>query len=126
MGSDKPYILLESRPENVQGLIDLKLRDVFDCIPYLTALMPDHFSHALVADPYQDLQAAAEGRHLWVFGVLVGKKNKTQRPAYVKIQLGTTPANPVCISFHPAGFPIEFLFSSDHSTQFKRVYDAQS
>lgn len=126
MGTDKPYILLESRPENVQGLIDLKLRDVFDCIRYLTSLTPDHFSHVLLADPHHDPRAATEGRHLWVFGVLVGKKGKQQRPAYVKIQLGTAPSNAVCISFHPPKHPLAFLFPSHHSIQFQLVYDAQS
>lgn len=126
MGAEKPYILLESRPENIQGLIDLKLRDVFDCIPYITALTPSHFSHLVRADPHHDPRAAAEGRHLWVFGVLVGKKNKKQRPAYVKIQLGTALSNSVCISFHPPRHPLSFLFPSDYSTHFKLIYDAQS
>lgn len=126
MGIEKPYILLESRPENIQGLIDLKLHDVFACIPYVTSLTPDQFSHVLKADPHHDARAAAEGRHLWVFGVLVGKKGKKQRPAYVKIQLGATPADAVCISFHPPKHPLDFLFPSSHSAQFKLAYDAQS
>jgi hypothetical protein len=125
MGEEKPYIILESRTENIQGLEDLKLRDVFDCIPYITALTPDHFSHVVPADPYHDSQAAADGRHLWVFGVLVGKKNKKQRPAYVKIQLGNPLTNSVCISFHPPKHPLAFPFPSDHSIQFQLTYDAQ-
>ena len=121
MGARQPYILLKARPENTQGLIDLKLRDVFDCIPYITALLPAHVSHVLESEiPHE----AATGRHLWVFGVLVGKSGKKQRPAYVKIQLGLTLADPVCISFHPPRFPLDFLFPSAHSLLFQTIYDA--
>jgi hypothetical protein len=123
MGEERPTILLELRTENIQGLQDLKLRDVHDCIPYITALTPEHFSHVVLADPYNDSQAAADGRHLWVFGVLVSKKKKL-RPAYVKIQLGNPLANSVCISFHPPKYPLAFRFPSDHSIQFQLIYNA--
>lgn len=125
MGATTPFILFEDRPDgkNKQGLVDLKLKSFFDCIPYITALTSDHASHVLQTD---NAQEAAAGRHLWVFGVLVGKKHKTQRPAYVKIQLGHALSSAVCISFHWPDFPLSFLFPSDHSTQFKLAYDAQS
>jgi len=120
MGQTKPYILLKTRPENTQGLLKLRLNDVYDCIPYITALTPDHFSHVQQSDvPFE----AAAKRHLWVFGVLVGN-GKKRRPAYVKIQLGLTPSDAICISFHPPAAALTFPFPSAYSLLFESIYNA--
>lgn len=120
MGEQRPYILIKERDENRQGILDLKLKSYFDCIPHIRALTAEHFSHVLQSD---DAQEAADGRHLWVFGALVGKAGKKQRPAYVKIQLGRTLTDPVCISFHPPKHRLSFPFPSAHSTLFLQLYD---
>lgn len=123
MGREQPFILFrDDRPKNVQALLDLKLRRP-DRLAYVAALCADQASHCLLPD---DAMAQAAGRWLWVFGILVGKPGKKQRPAYVKIQLGITNAAPVCISFHPPDHRLDFLFPSPHSTAFHHAYDAQS
>ncbi|TGE18947.1 hypothetical protein [Hymenobacter elongatus] len=101
----------------------MKIKNYLDCIPYITQLTSAQASHVLESD---DAREQAEGRHLWVFGVLVGKANKKQRPAYVKVQLGRTPADAVCISFHPPEYPLTFLFPSIYSSTFETIYNAQS
>ena len=106
----------------MQALIDLKLQRP-DRLAYIMALQTDYASHRLVPD---DPLAQAAGRWLWVFGILVGKAGKKQRPAYVKIQLGVTNAAPICISFYPPEYRLDFLFPSAHSTAFNLAYDAQS
>ena len=124
MGKDRPNIIIEARPENRQGLFDLRLdKNPAERIDYITKLKPFHACQQLKSDSEQE---AAHGRYLWVFGMLVGKAGKKQRPAYVKIQLGHTVADPVCISFHAAQFPLRFLFPSDHSEAFQIAYDEQS
>lgn len=122
MGETNPHILIEDRPENKQGMQDLKLTHA-DCIRYIAALTPNHLCQKLQSD---DLKEAAAGRHLWVFGVLVGKATKKQRAAYVKVQLGRTHADPICISFHPPKFRLSFVFPSAHILPFQQAYDAQS
>ena len=120
MGTEKPTIIFENRPENRQGIADLHLKTYSDGIPYIRGLALDHASHVLQSD---DKQEAADGRHLWVFGVLIGKPGKKQRPAYVKVQLGRSLAEPLCISFHPPMFRLSFLFPSDCSTLFQKLFD---
>ena len=120
MGTERPVIIFENRPENRQGIATLNLKTYVDCIPYIRSLTPDQASHVLQSD---DRQEAADGRHLWVFGVLVGKPGKKQRTAYVKVQLGRSLAEPLCISFHPPVFHLSFLFPSDYSTLFQKTYD---
>jgi hypothetical protein len=122
MGEANPIILFLDRADdkNRQGIIDLKIKSFLDCIPYIKSLTCEQFSHALESD---DAQEKAEERHLWVFGVLVGKK---QRPAYVKVQLGRGLGEPICISFHPPEFRMNFPFPSQHSIIFQTNYDAQS
>jgi hypothetical protein len=123
MGRDNPFILIKDRLENVQGLIDLKLdRQPAERMRYIASLDYLHACQLLQSDNEAE---ATQGRHLWVFGILVGKAKKL-RPAYVKIQLGRTVADPICISFHRAMFPLKFLFPSPHSTAFQVAYDAQS
>ena len=58
--------------------------------------------------------------------MLIGKAGKIQHPAYIKIQLDDTTADPVCISFHRAQFPPRFLFLFPYNTAFQSAYDAQS
>ena len=122
MGANPPYILVKDRPENRQGLLDLKLdKDPTQRMRYIEKLQPEHACQLLQSDQEAE---ASQGRHLWVFGVLVGKTGKTQRPAYVKIQFGQTIADPICISFHAAQFPLSFLFSSSHDAAFQAAYSA--
>ena len=120
MRLDEPPILFrDDRPKNVQALADLKLRRA-DRLTYLLALGPEQTCQRLVPE---QARAAAARRWLWVFGVLVGRGGKRQRPAYVKVQLGISDAAPVCISFHAPEFPLHFLFPSAYSAAFQRVYD---
>ena len=123
MRLDEPPVLFrDERPKNVQALADLQLRRP-DRLAYLLALTPDNASQRL--RPVSP-QADRAGRWLWVFGVLVGRPGRRQRPAYVKAQLGVAESSPVCISFHPPEYPLHFLFPSAFSTAFQRAYDAQS
>ena len=120
MGTERPFIQIKDREENFQGILDLKLKSYSDCIPYIRNLTADHASHVLSGSAQEE----ADGRHLWVFGVVVGKPGKKQRTAYVKIQLGKpTLTTPICISFHPPEFKLTFLFASEHATLFQKLYD---
>lgn len=119
MGTERPFIIFENRPENRQGVAALHLNAYADCIPFIRSLAPQQASHVLQSD---DRHEAADGRHLWVFGVLVGKPGKKQRTAYVKIQLGHSLAAPLCISFHPPLYHLSFLVDSDYSALFQKLF----
>ena len=106
----------------MQGLFDLDINDFHKCIPYLKGLLTDHFSHHQASDLANEVAA---GRHLWIFGVIVGKlpkpgktSKKPQRAAYVKIQMGHTALQAVCISFHRPKRRLTFPFSSAYQLQF--------
>lgn len=129
LNQSSPNIYMKQRPGNahIQSLIDLKIKTFDDCIPYLKALIPDQFSHHQASTlPHE----AAAKRHLWIFGVVVGKPpsgnkpGKKQRAAYVKIQLGRTALEAVCISFHRPTSPLLFPFSAAYHTHFDSIYHA--
>jgi|GEM_PF-1046111 len=120
---EPPLLFRDDRPKNVEALSTLKLRRD-ERLHYILALEPEQACQRLTPE---NPRAAAARRWLWVFGVLVGRAGKRQRPAYVKVQLGVHEASPVCVSFHPPEFPLHFLFPSTYSADFQRVYDhAQS
>lgn len=94
-------VRIAPRRENQQALfeLDITAEKRLDCIYKLD-----------VRDACQLLESdyaeeAAAGRRLWVFGIKVKKKW-----VYVKIQFGTHNEEALCISFHPARYPLSFLF----------------
>lgn len=112
----------------IQDLLALEIPTFAKCIPYLKALQDDHFSHHQSGTATE----AAAGRHLWIFGVLVGKPpkagktaKKPQRAAYVKIQLGCAPLQAICISFHRPVHPLRFPFSPTYQLEFDAIYYAK-
>ena len=72
---DAPDIDLKNRPGNAefQSLFELDIKTFAQCIPYLEALTTDKFSHHQKSGYANE---AAAGRHLWIFGILVGKPPK--------------------------------------------------
>lgn len=127
--SANPDITLMNRPGSaeIQELLALEISTFAKCIPYLKALQDVHFSHHQSGLPHE----AAAGRHLWIFGVLVGKPpkpgkpvKKPQRAAYVKIQFGHAPLQAICISFHRPKRPLNFPFSPTYQLEFDTIYYA--
>lgn len=126
LNSVNPDITLMNRPGSaeIQDLLALEISTFDKCIPYLNALQDVHFSHHHAGTS----QEAAAGRHLWVFGVLVGKPpkpgktaKKPQRAAYVKIQFGYEPLQAICISFHRPKRPMTFPFSPTYQLEFDAI-----
>lgn len=95
-------IIIAPRPENRQALATLdisaqtrwkKIRD----------LKTTDFCQLMESDKPHE---ATAGRHLWLFGL---KIKKTE--VYIKIQFGEHNDAPICISFHPADYKLEYLFA---------------
>lgn len=130
LSADEPDIHLKNRPGNAefQSLLELNIKTLAQCIPYLEALTTDKFSHHQKSDYANE---AAAGRHLWIFGILVGrppkpsKTNKSQKAAYVKIQMGFTALQAICVSFHRPTGPLNFPFSSPYQLEFDAIYYAK-
>lgn len=123
LSAENPSIYLQPRPGSlhIQHLIDLKIEKFSECLPYLKALKVEEFSHHQQSDFAHEAKAK---RHLWIFGVIVGKPGKKQRAAYVKIQLGHTALDAVCISFHRPTDDLAFPFSPTYQTLFDSIYHA--
>ena len=131
LNSANPDITLMNRTGSaeIQDLLALEITTFAKCIPYLKGIQDVHFSH------YQQSGFAHEvtaGRHLWIFGVLVGKPpkpgqkaKKPQRAAYVKIQFGHVPLQAICISFHRPKRPLIFPFSPTYQLEFDTIYHAK-
>ena len=95
-------IFVSPRPKNRQALADLGIT-AFERLNKIRGLRVGNACQLLESDYPEE---AASGRRLWVFGVKVKKVE-----VYVKIQFGEHNDAPVCISFHPAEYPLEYLFS---------------
>ena len=130
LNSANPDITLMNRPGSaeIQDLLALEISTFDKCIPYLKSLKNVHFSHHQAGLPHE----AAADRHLWIFGVLVGKPpkpgktaKKPQRAAYVKIQFGYEPMQAICISFHRPKHQLSFPFSSIYQLEFDTIYHAK-
>ena len=130
LNSANPDITLMNRPGSteIQDLLALEITTFAKCIPYLKDIQDVHFSHHQAGTAFE----AAAGRHLWIFGVLVGKPpkpgktaKKPQRAAYVKIQFGHGPLQAVCISFHRPKRPLTFPFSPTYQLEFDAIYYAK-
>lgn len=94
-------IVVKPRPKNRQALADLGIT-AFERLNRIRGLKSNDACQLLESDYPEE---AASGRRLWVFGVNVKKAE-----VYIKIQFGEHNDAPICISFHRAEFPLDYLF----------------
>ena len=93
-------IRIAPRRENQQALLELDIT-AEKRLDYIYKLEVRDACQLLESDYPEE---AASGRRLWVFGIKVKKK-----PVYVKIQFGKHNEEALCISFHKARYPLQFL-----------------
>ncbi len=91
-------LFLDSREKNSQTLADLELMPN-ERIKVIEKLEVDDFCEG----PLEETQYG--GSEMWVFGKTIRGKE-----IYIKISLGRTNANALCISFHIAEYKMNYQF----------------
>jgi hypothetical protein len=86
----------DDRGKNTQALLDLEISPAYR-IKIIEALTTVDYSEG----PNTDLLNASAP--LWVFGKVV-----KSREIYIKISMGQSGREVVCISFHPSEYPMQF------------------
>jgi hypothetical protein len=92
-------LFLDNRSKNFQSLLDLEItgKERMNC---LSDLKPTDYSEGPIQEDF-----FGGPREMWVFGKRVKKKE-----VYIKITLGKTGSDAVCISFHIAEHPMKYPF----------------
>lgn len=90
----------DDRGKNSQALLDLEITPEYRKEVLKKLEVNDYSEGPLLENLYK-------GSDMWVFGKIV-----KQREIYIKITLGVCGAQVICISFHPAEFPMEFPLRS--------------
>ncbi len=91
-------ILFLNRVKNLQALADLEIRPV-EREEFIRGLLVSDFSEG----PIKDLVNG--GPEMWIFGLFIKEQD-----VYVKVTMGRTNAQTICISFHLAEHPISYAF----------------
>ncbi|MDB5227429.1 MAG: toxin [Bacteroidota bacterium] len=94
-------IFLDKRPKNAQALADLgivplqrmEILEAIDVIDYSEGPLDE---------------VAYKGSDMWVFG-----KDVKEKEVYIKITIGNIEGRPLCISFHPAEYKMNYPFKNN-------------
>ena len=94
-------IFRDGRPKNAQTLLDLEITPIKrrEIVESLTAM---DYSEGPLDDRLYGIAS------MWVFG----KRHKNSE-LYIKISMGTANNPVICISFHLAEHPINYLFNKE-------------
>ena len=93
-------VIFLNRPKNIQTLADLNI----------TANQRKDVLNALTSEDYSEgpvEEVVFKGSAMWIFG-----KSINNTKVYIKISLGKPGNNVLCISFHPAEYPLNYPFKS--------------
>ena len=90
-------IIFENRDKNTQTLLDLGIT-ASQRLDFIKALEPTDY----ISGPTED---EFGGTPLWVFGTII-----YNHEIYIKIQINTFGKSVICISFHTAEHPLNYVF----------------
>lgn len=96
-------VYLDKRPKNTQTLASLEINPA-DRTKVISELSVKDYSEG----PIEDI--VYQGKDLWVFG----KQIKNQE-VYIKITLGNSSKQTICISFHISEYPMTYPFKHQKS-----------
>lgn len=91
-------IFRDLRLKNAQTLLDLEITPL-ERRSIIESLKPEDYSEGPLDDRLYGINS------MWVFGKKYGENE-----FYIKISMGIPDSQVICISFHPAEFPIRYPF----------------
>ena len=93
-------IFLDDRGKNAQALLDLEISSV-KRKEIINKLEVEDYSEEPLEEKMRGILP------MWVFGKMVKKQE-----VYIKISMGLENSNTICISFHPAEYPMNYPFKN--------------
>jgi fatty acid/phospholipid biosynthesis enzyme len=93
-------IFLDDRGKNAQALLDLDISPM-KRIEIINSLKIVDYSEGPLEEKMRGIMP------MWVFGKMVKKQE-----VYIKISMGIKNSNTICISFHPAEYPMNYPFKT--------------
>ena len=93
-------IIFDVRGKNAQALLDLDINPV-KRKEVIESLKVDDYSEGPLEEKMRGILP------MWVFGKMVKKQE-----VYIKISMGLANSQTICISFHPAEYPMNYPFKN--------------
>ena len=91
-------VFLDDRGKNAQALLDMEISPI-KRIEIIEKLTVEDYNHG----PLEEMMPGI--LPMWVFGKEVRKTE-----VYIKISMGATNSQTICISFHPSEHPMKYPF----------------